>query len=69
MRVKSTKDELESYLTKKIGYKENLKEKAMRKNRELLNPIALMERMEKRNQATTSIGLDQNYPTESQSPK
>ena len=63
MRRKSKQGELDNFIYKRIGSKEGLKEKAMRKNRQLLNPKFLfasykdrMERMLKAKDLLTPTG-------------
>lgn len=43
MRVKINQESLDTYIAKKVSHKEGLKQKAMRKNRELFNPKTIME--------------------------
>jgi hypothetical protein len=43
MRLKSNQEQLDSFIYKRINDKEGLKEKAIRKNRQLLNPKFLVE--------------------------
>ena len=43
MRVRTNQESLDSYIAKSVSHKESLKQKAMRKNRELLNPKFMEE--------------------------
>lgn len=48
MRQKSNQEVIDCFINKRIGWKEGLKEKALKKNKQMLNPKFLQERYKER---------------------